>query len=82
MVITFMVLIGLYVSVLMLAFSFPERNLVIHYQEAVQIINTEGMYPTGFLQTAGSTLDNFTDQLMMQKTIVSGKNSALIVTPC
>ncbi len=77
MVITFMVLIGLYVSVLMLAFSFPERNLVIHYQEAVEIINTEGMYPTGFLQTAGSTLDNFTDQLMMQKTIVSGKNSAL-----
>lgn len=80
MAITFIILIGLYVGVLVIAFSLPERNLTAHVNEAVEIINSEGMYPNYYLQTAGNALDNYTDQLMVQKTIVSGENSALYET--
>lgn len=73
---TFIILIALYVAALVLVFSLPEKDLKYNYTQAVDIIATEGMYPNYFLQTAGSALDNFTDQLMMGKTIVSGENSA------
>ncbi len=76
MIITFIVLIILYIGSLVLVFSLPEKQLIINYNEAVGIIETEGLYPNYFLQTAGSALDNFTDQLMMGKTITSGENSA------
>ena len=74
---TFIVLIILYVGSLVLVFVLPDKNLLINYNEAVEVIATEGMYPNYFLQTAGSTLDNYTDQLMMGKTIASKENSAL-----
>lgn len=77
MILTFSILIILYIVTLVVVFSLPDKNLVIHYNEAAEIIATEGMYPNYFLQTAGSALDNYTDQLMMGKTIASEGNSAL-----
>ncbi len=77
MILTFIVLIILYVGSLVLVFALPDKNLLINYNEAVEIIAAEGMYPNYFLQTAGSALDNYTDQLMMGKTIAPEENSAL-----
>lgn len=76
--IIFFLLIISYLLTLTIAFSIPDRVLGSNVANSIQLIEKEGEYPSINLgNKTGTKLDNFTDRLMIKKTI-KDKNLSLV----
>lgn len=70
----FIILLTSYIFLLVIAFSIPNKYLEQNVQESISLINNEGLYPSLNKNDKGSRLDNFTDRLMLDKTIKDENN--------
>lgn len=71
----FIILLTSYIFLLVIAFSIPNKYLEQNVQESISSINNEGMYLNLNKNDNGSKLDNFTDKIMLDKSLKNDANS-------
>ena len=73
----FLTLIAVFVGSLAFVYALPNARVVASAKQSVKLLETEGIYPAPFV-TAGLSLDNFTDALMIDASVADQNRSPLV----
>ena len=61
----YLILISVFLIIMSLVYSIPNRRIKWHVEESVQQLEIEGVYPSVFFNTIAARLDNYTDSIML-----------------
>lgn len=70
----FILMLAAYIFLMIAVFTIPNKYLEQNVRESISLINNEGLYPELVKNDKGSKLDNFTDRLMLEKSVKDVNN--------
>lgn len=73
----FLILISFYFLSMILVYSIPNQSIQYNVDSSLPVFEQEGLYYSPFFNRTASILDNFTDKLMMEKTIKSSEFNSI-----